>query len=224
MSFEPNISQSEVFTNFKSIDALAYRNIVRYYDRHEKAIEMLVFEEYFELLVAYCNALFETSEYRRHVKVAKKVVEMSILENITYLGGEEIYCSTLLKKAVSHYYLFQYKESEHILKEILKIDHRDNDVVRVLTHVYRDNKPKYVRWCRALSILLFLTSAIVICLEVLVIRHFFEPLVNSVEWSRNILFATGFGIWVMSQLLHRWSVARKVNSFLKTCRPKHHSA
>ncbi len=220
MSFEPNISQSEVFNNFKSIDAQAYRNIVRYYERHEKVIELLEFEEYFELLLAYSNALFEICEYKKHIKLSKLLIETSVVENITHFRGEEVYMTALLKKAISHYYTFQFEQSEHILKEMLKINAQDSDVVRVLSHVYRDNPPRYLRWARALSILFFLTSAIVISLEVLVIRHFFESLTPFVEWARNILFASGVGVYVLCEVWHRWQVARKVRFFLKHCTRK----
>ena len=59
MPFQSQTYQSPIYRNFRNIDSGEYRRIVRFYERHEKEILKLEFEEYIELLVAYTQALFD---------------------------------------------------------------------------------------------------------------------------------------------------------------------
>ena len=50
---------SRIFRDFKEIDAVNHRRIIRFYEDKEEDIKRLDFDEYFQLIVAYVNALFE---------------------------------------------------------------------------------------------------------------------------------------------------------------------
>ena len=85
MAFHQQTYHSPIYRNFRAIDGSEHRRIVRFYERNEKSILLLDFEEYFELLVTYTKALFEISEYRKHLLMADVVVKTSILQNITHV-------------------------------------------------------------------------------------------------------------------------------------------
>lgn len=213
MSFQSQTYHSTVYRNFRNIDAVAYRRIVRYYERYEKDIAQLDFEESFELLVTYTHSLFEIGEYRKHLSMADKVISISILQNVTVVKGQEVYDSTLFRKAASHYNLQEYAPSKHILEELIKMNPYNTLATRLLVRVLRDDKPAHIRHARATSIFLYLLSAIIICIEVLFVKPFYSHYGFSVEVLRNMVFFIGVLVLVGSELWHRWKAFQYVNHF-----------
>ncbi|MBL7816416.1 MAG: tetratricopeptide repeat protein [Saprospiraceae bacterium] len=214
MSFQSKIEQSSLFRSFKAIDAGEFRQIVRYYERYEQEVLQLEFDEYFEILVAYTNALFEISEYKKHIKLADIVIETSIIENISEVNGQEIFQSTLFKKASSHYNLFEYKKAIHVLQELLKIDPTDTDSSHFLEHCLREDKPQIAHHSRAISVLFFLLAAFTVAIEMIVVRNFYPDLVSKIEFLRNAMFVLGLNILVLGVLWHRLKIYNEVQQFI----------
>lgn len=215
MSFQSKTYQSSLFKNFKAISAGEFRQIMWYYERHQKAILALDFEEYFEILVTYTHALFEVAEYQKHIKMADLVIETSIIENIKYVNGQEIFKAMLFRKAASHYNLFEYKKAIHVLRELLKIEPNDHENMLFLEKCLRKDKPQIVRNTRAIAILLFLVSALTISIEVLLVRNFYPDWVAYIELSRNIMFGFGLFILVGGLIWHRWQSFNEVQKFIE---------
>jgi hypothetical protein len=215
MSFQQQTYHSQVFRNFKVIDALEYRKIVHFYERYEKSILQLDFEEYFEMVVAYTQALFEVESYRKHIMMADVVIETSISQNITHINKEEIFLSTLFQKAASHYQLQDFAKAEHTLKELIKLQPKDPLSIRLLEKVFRDNRPSYIRYARAFAIFTFLVAALGVAIEVLIIRHFIPDWIMMTEWVRNCIFALGVCALTIPELYHRWHVSNRVKKYVK---------
>ena len=220
MSFQSKTYRSSLFQSFKAIDAGEFRQVMRYYERNEKAILQLDFEEYFEMLVAYTTALFETSEYQKHILMADVVIETSIIENISIVNGHEIFKSTLFRKAASHYNLFEYEKAIHVLRELLKIEPNNQDNARFLEQCLREHKPQIARHSRAIAILLFLLAALTISIEVLIVRNFYPDFASYIELSRNIMFFLGISILLGGAFWHRWKCYNEVQQFVKSVKGK----
>lgn len=213
MSFQSQTYHSTVYRNFRNIDAVEFRRIVRYYERYEKEIAQLDFEEYFELLVTYTHCLFEIGEYRKHLSTADKVISTSILQNVTAVKGHEVYHSALFRKAASHYNLQEYAQAKHILEELIKMNPYNMLAARLLGRVLRDDKPRYIRHTRASAIFLYLLSALIICMEVLIVKPFYGQYAFSIEIVRNMVFFMGVLVLIGSELFHRWHVYQYVRHF-----------
>ena len=220
MSFQQQTYHSPIYRNFRAIDGSEHRRIVRFYERNEKGILLLEFEEYFELLVTYTKALFEISEYRKHLLMADVVVKTSILQNITHVRGDEVYRSTLFQKAASHYNLHEFSKAAHILGELIKMNPHDPLSIRFLGRVLRDDKPAYIRHARAISVFLFLMSALLICIQVLVVKHFYTMYDPIVEMSRNSIFGLGVFALVGAEIAHRWRVQVYINKLVDSIKIK----
>jgi tetratricopeptide (TPR) repeat protein len=215
MSFQQQTYHSQVFRNFKAIDALEYRKIVHFYERYEKSVLQLDFEEYFEMVVAYAQALFEVESYRKHIMMADVVIETSISQNITHINKEEIFLSTLFQKAASYYQLQDFAKAEHTLKELIKLQPADPLSIRLLEKVFRDNRPVYIRYARAFAIFTFLVAALGVAIEVLIIRHFLPDWIMMTEWFRNGVFALGVCALTIPELYHRWHVSDRVKKYVR---------
>jgi tetratricopeptide (TPR) repeat protein len=217
MSFSSQ-TYSQIYRNFRTIHTGEYRRIVRFYERHEKEIVQLPFEEYFDLLICYTQALFEVEEYRKCLKMADIVIQTSILENITILKEKDVYQEALFRKAACLHRLGQLDNAQYVLEELIKINPQEHIAIHYLHQVMRDNKPAYTKTVHALSVLLFLISALVICVEVLVIKNLYKNYDTIFEWTRNGLFGAGILLLVVCELLHRWRVERYANRFVEKAR------
>lgn len=213
MSYFQSTYHSKVYRDFKEIEPTAYRQIIHFYEEKETEIRRLEFDEYFDLLIAYVDALFEIGAYQKHLLMVDVIIENSIRHNIQFRNGTDIYQRTLFKKAASLYNVLKYQEADYILRELIRMDPYDSDSILFLKKCLRSKKPELVNNARAISIFLFLLTAFVICIEVLFVRPFYHMHTELVESSRISIFILGCAILMGGDLLHRWSVEKEVNKF-----------
>jgi hypothetical protein len=121
----------------------------------------------------------------------------------------------LFQKAASCYHLTKYKEAVYILKELLKINPTDNYYATFLKKCIRKDHPTFVKNSRAISVLLFLVSSIVIFAEVLLIRTFYQEFESNVEVFRNTLFISAWVFLIGGDMLNRLKAKRAVQKFLE---------
>ncbi len=215
---QPQTYYSPLYRNFRAIEAGEFRKLVYFYERNEKEISKLEFAEYFELLVTYTNALFEIAAHQKHLLMADVVIELSFMENITEIGGQEIFQATLFQKAASYYNLFDFPKAIYVLSELIKINPNDPEVAEFLERCLRKNRPQLIRHTRALSIFVFLTSALIICIEALVIRNFFTEYTSIFELTRNSLFVLGFVILIGGEFIQRFKAKKDVLNLIDSAK------
>jgi len=96
---------SKTYQEFKEIPYNDYRGIVRFYEEYNSEIVHLKFDEYFELLLAYAESLFEIGAYRNHLDICDQAIEITIAHNIKFYQGKDVFFELLFKKAAAHYNL-----------------------------------------------------------------------------------------------------------------------
>lgn len=218
MAWFPSTYRSPIFREFKALDPQAFRDVIRFYEKYEPAIQQLDFAEYFELLVAYTRALFEIGAYRQHLLMADVVLETSIHFNIQYFQEEDIYRTVLFQKAASLYNTLQLEQAEYILRELLRMDPADQYASRFLKKCLHRQQGNLRKNSRAIAIFFFLLAALIIAIEVLMVRPFYAMHTRSVEFTRNLLFSLGLVALVGGDLLLRWQSTRKVHQFTDALR------
>ncbi|MEY3368913.1 MAG: hypothetical protein RI973_2068 [Bacteroidota bacterium] len=212
--------RSKLYRDFRSIPPGEWRSLVRYYEKHESGIRQLDFDEFFEMLVAYTNALFETGAYEKHQLMSDAVIEASIMNNIASLNGQDIYRQVLFKKAASCYHTSRLEQADHILRELLRIDPDDQDSLFFLKKCVRKLKPGLMRKSVAASVGLFLLSSLLVALEVLIVRNFYAEKAWLLELLRNLIFALGLVSLAGGAWLHHWQAARTVEDFVLQLRQR----
>ncbi len=218
MSYSKSTYHSKVYQEFRAIEAAAHRQVIHFYEKQETAIRQLDFEEYFELTTAYGNALFEVGAFHKHLALADHIIEMAIAQNIEFYKGEDIFVKMLFRKAASLYNLFEYEKAEYILREIIRINPWEKDAILFLKKCLRSRQPRYVQYARAASTFLFLVAAMVIAIEVLLVRPFFKAYTESIEQIRFVLFGIGGLVLLSGDVAHRLLVEHEVNEFVRTIR------
>lgn len=211
---------SKLYRAFLSLEETAFQELIRFFEENEKEIRQLDFEEYFDLLVAYVTALFEVGAYREHLLMVDVVIETSIINNIVEYKDEDIFRRMLFRKAASLYHTHQYQKAEHILAELLRMDQEDQGAILFLKKCLRTHHPQIRSNARAAAVFLFLLTAFVIAIEVLLVRPFYEMHAKTVEMSRNSIFVIGLLCVVFGDLYHWYLSEREVRKFLTALRKK----
>ncbi len=169
---------SKTYRTFLSLDEMAFQELIHFFEENEKEIRELDFEEYFEVLTAYVTALFEVGAYREHLLMVDVVIETSIINNIVEHKGEDLFRRMLFRKAASLYHTGQFQKAEHVLAELLRMDREDQGAILFLKKCLRTHYPQIRSNAHAVAVFLFLLTAFVIALEVLLIRE-----APSTRWS-----------------------------------------
>lgn len=206
--------QSKLYKSFLDIEPNHFHEIIKFYEEQESKIAKLEFGEFFDLLVTYVNALFETAAYEKHLNRVDTVIENSILRNIQFFKGEDIYRRMLFKKAASLYNLGAYEKADYILRELIKIDPFERDPITFLKKCLRKSHSNLLHRINAIFILLILSSAIVAAFTLLMIRPFYTDYIQIFENIRNVLFVSACLILLGGNILHRLRIEKEVKVFV----------
>lgn len=215
MHFSPSAYRSKIYRDFKEIDSCEYRAIIRFFEENQEDIRNLELEEYFELMVTYLDSLFEIGAYERYLRLANGAIETSIIHNIHFFRGEDVYRKLLFRKAAAHHNLQQNKKAQHVIRELIKMDPHDEESVRFLKKSLWIEKPEFITNFRGWSILLFILAAAVICAELLLVRPFFPEYTTTVEFFRIGLFALGLILMFIGDIYHQINLIYSTQKFVK---------
>jgi len=211
---------SGTYEAFLAIDPLAYRQKIDFVEENFFLLRDLNPDEYFDLMVLYNEALFESGEYARQAKLADHIVEMSIDRNILVHRGQDVYAETLFRKAASLHNLDRLEEAVHILKELVKM-HPDQETYKLflINCVIRLKKPD-VRPYRTTALLLLLSSVMLIVIQLAVVRPFWPRWMDVIEPVRNGLFLAGVILLVAGEVMVRYRAVEDVFSFTRETRKR----
>lgn len=211
---------SETYEAFLAIEQTAYKEKIDYIEENFFMLRELDADEYFDMMVLYAEALFETGEYGRQAKLADHILEMSIERNIVMHRGQDVYFETLFKKAASLHNLDKIDQAVHILKELLKInpDHESSKLF-LINCIIRQKKSS-VRPYRDISLVLLLASAFVIAFELLFVRSMWPSWTGITEMIRNGLFISGVVLLIAGEVMVRYRAVEDVYSFTRLTKRK----
>ncbi len=212
---------SPLYREFKSIDPRSYRDLVRFYEKNETEIRDLNSEEEsIDMLVSYVNALFEIGAYRKHLLLVDHVVEAAVAHNIYEFEGKDLFRQSLFKKAASLFNTHQFKKAQIILRQLVRMDPYEPYAIRFLKKCIRRCRPRLVNTFRATSVFMLLLTALVIAVEVLFVRPFYDMHTPVVEMSRNSLFVLACLILIGGFLYNRWLAEREVEELVYQMRER----
>lgn len=207
--------QSPVFTDFETLGRRNYHEIVRFCEKHHEVMEQLNFDEFFIMKLAYCNALFQMEMFEKHIKTATQVIELSIINNIQFYEGEDIYHRTLFQKAKAHKFLNQLPEAIHITKELIKMNIVTKEYQQFLKLCFTKNSTPFLQRLRGYGVLICFIAASIFVLNILIVEPFFPMKVGLF----NLISATGLVIGGLSLVggltIHHWKARRKFKLFMQ---------
>jgi hypothetical protein len=212
MNFLPG-NRLKLYRNFKALETNDFHGMVRYYEQFEDGIRSLDFEEYFDCSLVYTEALFQTGDHGKHVVMCDHLLETVIMHNIEYWGGEDLYAHLLFKKAASLYHLHEFPKAEHILRELVKINPWQRLPIRFLKTCLIRQRPSWLQKTRAATVVLVLATALVIALEIFVIKPFFSEWYSFSLIFHNVLFGSGIAVLTGGESVHIIKCTREAEAF-----------
>lgn len=207
---------SSIYRNFLEIEPDDFQKIVSFFQDNEEEIKKIEFPEYFELLVTYVNALFEIGDYRKHLDFVDVVIENSILRNIQYFKGEDIYRKMLFKKAASFFNVREFNKADYVLRELIKIDPFEKDSIQFLKKCLGKSRTSTIRFTTGLSIFLILTTFLIFAVEILYIKPFYTSYSTLFKYLRIGSFLLSGVTMGFGRLVHFWKIEKEVYEFAES--------
>lgn len=207
--------QSELYREFIGLDPESYRECVRFFEAREQEVRQLTLEEFFMVLAAYTDALFETGQYSKFLIRADELIALSMEQNLNDFQGRDVFIYTLYQKAYAYYYRMEFRSCQHVLTELIRIDPSDPRPQKLLRRCLLSQRPGYVQTARAVAILLFFLSAGVTAVELLFFRSFYPQWVAFTEMLRVGLFAAALLLLVLVSAFFQEQVRRRVHALVK---------
>ncbi len=206
---------SSIYTEFKDLTGSEPRALARFYEKNQKQIQNLELLEYFDLQVLYLIAIFELGSYHKLLGYIDEPIETCIRHNIVEHDGKDVFQMLLFLKGESYFHTIQFDKAKHIFLELLHMDDANEEYKEALGKTMRKIVPNTIKNTRALSILFFIFSAVVIAVEVLAVKHFFDNYTSIFVIARNMLFALGWITLVFSELYHYYKVQHDVEAIIR---------
>lgn len=184
---------SHLYRELRAVDPTDYQRIIRMYEEREQEIGRLDVLENFELTVFYVDALFETGAYREHQLMVDLVIHASIRHDFRSVPGrrDEVFEYQLFRKAASAFRISEYATAEHVLRELLRMRPRNETYRRFLrTTLYRQ-LTGVKQFGRATCIFCMLLTALVVTVNVLIVRNFYPDLASIFTLAGISIFVLG---------------------------------
>ena len=183
-----------IFDEFLAIEKENHQERIRYYERNRKDIVTLDFDAKIIIELKYAISLYEVEEYYSFLEKVDGLINIVISENIHELDDKDVFKELVYMKAEALHKTIDYYKAEHVYTELVRMDSED---VR-FTYGFKRNAYELLKYkyknINALSVLLFIVAAIIVGVELLMVRSFYPQLVFMVETVRNVLFFFGVGM------------------------------
>ncbi len=223
MNFESleNIKDNSVYYDYVQIDADAYLEKVRFFQHHEKQISALDFDFRIWIWVDYAISNFEIGKYHEFLKLSDILIPVIIEENIFEIDGRDIYKEMLFKKAASHYNIHEYKKSDYVFSELIKIDRNNNFYINAWKHALHKIIKEKLRYFQAISILLFILTAMIIGVELLIVNSFYAEYSSFFEHARIITFLLGVFMMIAQEAVIKIKSEQTIRNIIRIKKNKH---
>ena len=166
------------------------------------------------MLTVYADALFKLGHYQPYLKLADRIIELSILENIRFVQGEDIYRKALYQKGYAYFYLHDYPSSSYLAKELIKISPDYRPYKRLLRRCMIRKRPLYVKRLLGIGVGLYFLSVILVIIEQLIIGNFYESMLDVAGLFRMGIFGLGLSAFVIGEGLHHWQIRQFIKQFV----------
>ena len=214
MNFTREIEEL-VYQEYIGIEPSDYQEKIRYYERNKREILQLPFNVSTEIRCECAIAYFEVGSYSTYLKMVDELIQLVISENIYKIKGKNIFEELLFRKAASSYNVVDYDKGEYVFSELIKID-ASNDLYKKAFVKCSIDKLRYEgQFFRGLTVLLFIITAVIIAIELLTIRPFYDQYIYTFEVSRNISFSLAIMSMFFQELRIRFLANKRFSALTK---------
>lgn len=196
--------QSGLFQDFRSIPHTDYQYLISFYDKHHKDISYLPFEEGMTILFYYSNALYEKGHYNKHITTAEKLLEVSIINNLDYIDGHDVYITLLYQKTAAHLRLGDTQKAIQLAQQLVGIDSNRLLHTELLQQCFLVNRPTWIRPTLMTSAVATIMAAVVIVLFASL--HWYQ-IPNAMVMPYSLFATAGLGLLACAWGYYRHVIA-----------------
>ncbi len=176
-----------LYRDFKSIGDHDPYGQIRFYEQHEAAIRRLELPAFFDCTLCYAQALMETGQPGKHIFMCDRLLELIIGENIHEWKGEDPYRQVLFDKALSLFRTGAHRDAEHVLRALVRLAPEDKMARRFLQTCLLHQKPAWLAYTRATSMVLLFATMLVIGAEIFFLQSFWPEVYKTALIAHNVL-------------------------------------
>ena len=175
-----------IYLGFREISSRDFSKQIYYVEKHLDTIGHMIDPHRIEIMDKYVKALFEVGHYQKCLSKIDPLLT-DLFESDHHPEEKVILCELLIRKACSQYNLSNFKEAEHIIKELIKIKPELSRPVQILHSIKLRTIRKKLLGLRSLSIMLLFFGLCITCIDLLVVQNFYPEQASSVMIFRNFI-------------------------------------
>jgi hypothetical protein len=203
--------QSRIFRDFRSIPYSDYYYLIRFYEQYYQDIDHLPFDESLIMSYYYANALFETQEYDLHIETSNYILEQSIINNVRYIDGEDVYMTVLHKKTYAHLKLGEIETAQNLATQLVRLDHHHSSYPILLRQCFLAKRPSWISPVLTASAVSTILGAII----TIIFSFFYLSLhAQAVLIPYSLLLFAGIGLFTTAIAYYKY-VTAPVRQILK---------
>jgi tetratricopeptide (TPR) repeat protein len=203
-------SSSNLYRNFRHIHQQDVYEIIRFYKKNNNALSKLSTVQRFTILCYYANALFAAEEFEDYIKTAPEILEISIIENIQFVDGKDIYLHTLEQLARAYMLQKKYDKALLIAKQLLNLSNAPKKQQQLLRKILNKQRPAWVLNAKALMVISVLILTIMEMLQIIFILPFYPIFYKVLVQIQYFGLITAIGTGLIAFLGHYIYVGREL--------------
>ncbi len=206
---------SELYSNFRHIRRDDVYAQIRFYERHADALSYLNSDEHFTVCCYYANALFAAEDFERYLLIAPEILEKSIVDNIQFVDGVDVYKDHLEKMSIAYLKLKDYETAVKICVQLYNISGRAKKYKMLLKRILKSQRPKIILDLFAVSLCLGLAWTSCEIGSLLVLEAFYAKAAIMIDMLQSLLLYALLGCSSVALLGHYFYVGRRLRKIIK---------
>ncbi len=206
-------NSNDTYIEYFRLGDTSYREKVRFYEENPSFISSMYFEDRIEVDMDYVICLFEVGRYERFLSKVDAVLETIITENIFYFRNENIFNELLFKKASCYYNIGQYEKALGILKQLTKIEPKNQLAVNLYGICKRKSSNDTSQTIKAFAIASLLIVVGIMVGQILFVKPFYEQGMSFFVNLRNILLFFSFMCFLGQEIYIQVSTYHETGRF-----------
>ncbi len=197
----------EVYIQYHEIHEESFRRRIDFFNQNREKISKLNKQDQIKVFLDFLLCLFKIGDYERFLDYVDEQIENVIEFNIVEFNGLDIYYQLILKKCQCFFYLHRDAECEALVPVLYRMNPKNKIPPLVLKKVSKRRRRVWSNKMNGISIFLILFTAVLLFVELVVVRPFYMSYTSSIELLRNstILFSF-FLLFVNQVLIHFFSI------------------
>jgi hypothetical protein len=202
----------QIYLRYFRLGDTAYREKVRFYEENPDEISSLYFDDRLEIDFDYLYCLFEVGRYERFLSKVDPIIELIVEENIFEFRNDNIYFELLFRKAACLFQMQQYKKSETILSQLVRMDRSNPLYIGLYTICKRKIENDIFLTIKALAM-----GAFLIVLSITLVNVFLEPFLEEFMAPfltiRFILLLFGISCLIGLEIVFQYKIYKETGMF-----------